>query len=38
MADLQLGLTLGYWGSNPPTNHIELAQKRKAGLRLGLDR
>ena len=34
MADLQLGLTLGYWGSNPPTNHIELAQEAE---RLGYD-
>ena len=34
MADLQLGLTLGYWGSHPPANHIELAQ---AAEKLGYD-
>ncbi len=34
MSDLKLGLMLGYWGSHPPTNHIELAQEAE---RLGYD-
>ena len=34
MADLKLGLMLGYWGSQPPTNHIQLAQEAE---RLGYD-
>ena len=34
MPDMKLGLTLGYWGSQPPTNHIELAQEAE---KLGYD-
>ena len=34
MADLQLGLMLGYWGSHPPTNHIHLAREAE---KLGYD-
>ena len=34
MADLKLGLMLGYWGSQPPTNHIQLSQEAE---RLGYD-
>ena len=34
MADLKLGLQLGYWGSTPPTGFVELAQQAE---RLGFD-
>ncbi len=34
MADLNLGLMLGYWGSHPPTDHIQLAQEAE---KLGYD-
>ena len=34
MPDMKLGLALGYWGSHPPTNHIQLAQEAE---RLGYD-
>ncbi len=34
MADLKLGLQLGYWQAQPPTNHVELAQEAE---RLGYD-
>jgi len=34
MAKLSLGLQLGYWGAQPPTNHVELAQEAE---RLGFD-
>lgn len=34
MSKLKLGLMLGYWGSHPPANHIELAQHAE---RLGYD-
>ena len=34
MTDMKLGLSLGYWGSTPPTHHIGMAQKAEA---LGYD-
>jgi F420-dependent oxidoreductase-like protein len=34
MARLSLGLQLGYWGAQPPGNHVELAQEAE---RLGYD-
>ena len=34
MANLDLGLMLGYWGSHPPTDHIQLAQEAE---KLGYD-
>ena len=34
MAKLSLGLQLGYWGAQPPTNHVEMAQEAE---RLGYD-
>ena len=34
MGDLKLGLALGYWGSHPPTNHVQLAQEAE---KLGYD-
>jgi F420-dependent oxidoreductase-like protein len=34
MANLNLGLALGYWGAHPPTNHVQLAQEAE---RLGYD-
>jgi len=34
MSDLKLGLQLGTWGANPPTNHVELAQEAES---LGFD-
>ena len=38
MANLKLGLQLGYWGSGPPANAPELvAEAERLGLRLGLD-
>jgi F420-dependent oxidoreductase-like protein len=34
MRDLKLGLQLGYWQAQPPTDHVELAQEAE---RLGFD-
>ena len=34
MGKLKLGLQLGYWSSQPPTNHVELAQQAE---KLGFD-
>ena len=34
MSDMKLGLMLGYWGSTPPTHHIQMAQQAEA---LGYD-
>ena len=34
MTDMKLGLSLGYWGSNPPTQHIQMAQQAE---QLGYD-
>ena len=34
MADLKLGLQLGYWGSTPPTGFVALVQEAE---RLGYD-
>lgn len=34
MSGLKLGLALGYWGAQPPTNHVALAQEAE---RLGYD-
>ncbi|MEC8480635.1 MAG: LLM class flavin-dependent oxidoreductase, partial [Pseudomonadota bacterium] len=31
---MKLGLSLGYWGSNPPTQHIQMAQQAE---QLGYD-
>ena len=31
---MKLGLSLGYWGSTPPTHHVGMAQKAEA---LGYD-
>ncbi|MEM8662050.1 MAG: LLM class F420-dependent oxidoreductase [Pseudomonadota bacterium] len=34
MANLSLGLQLGYWGALPPSNHVDMAQEAE---RLGFD-
>ncbi|MEM8561006.1 MAG: LLM class F420-dependent oxidoreductase [Pseudomonadota bacterium] len=34
MANLSLGLQLGYWGAQPPPNHVEMAREAE---RLGFD-
>jgi F420-dependent oxidoreductase-like protein len=34
MSSLKLGVQFGYWGAQPPTNHVELAQEAE---RLGYD-
>ena len=34
MKSMRLGLSLGYWGSNPPTQHIQMAQQAE---QLGYD-
>jgi F420-dependent oxidoreductase-like protein len=34
MSTLKLGVQFGYWGAQPPTNHVELAQEAE---RLGYD-
>ena len=34
MPDMKLGLSLGYWASNPPTQHVQMAQQAE---QLGYD-
>ena len=34
MTDMKLGLSLGYWSSNPPTHHVQMAQQAE---QLGYD-
>ena len=34
MKSMKLGLSLGYWGANPPTQHIQMAQQAE---QLGYD-